>query len=91
MWDIPNVKEAGLNPDRLRWMDGSYTVRGVVKAIGVSQYTVHCWLKNGLIRGTQLGSYMLWKIHLTDEQIESLRKRRRSNSSDRKETNSSEV
>src|SRR5262249_44138623 len=53
MWDIPNVKEAGLNPDRLRWVDGSYTVRGVIDAIGVTKYTVHCWLKNGLIKGTQ--------------------------------------
>lgn len=76
-WSIPNVKEAGLNPDRLRWADGSYSVRGAAIAIGVTKDTIHTWLKRGLIKGTQLGSYMLWKIHLTDEQIKSLRKRRR--------------
>jgi DNA invertase Pin-like site-specific DNA recombinase len=77
-WGIPNVKEAGLNPDRLRWADGSYTIRGVVEAVGVTKGTVHSWLKQGLLKGTQLGTYMLWKIELTDELIESLRKRTRS-------------
>jgi DNA invertase Pin-like site-specific DNA recombinase len=79
-WEIPNVKEAGLNPDRLRWADGSYTVRGVVETIGVTKDTVHGWLKKGLIKGTQLGSYMLWKINLTEAEIKSLRQRARGES-----------
>jgi DNA invertase Pin-like site-specific DNA recombinase len=90
-WGIPNVKDAGLSPDRLRWADGSYSVRGAVAAIGVTKETIHAWLKNGLIKGTHLGSYMLWKIHLTDEQIELLRKRKRSKGGDGNETNSPEA
>ena len=77
-WGIPSAKEEGLEPNRLRWADGSYTISGVVNAVGVSKGTVHSWLEKGIIKGTHTGPYMLWKIDLTDEEILSLRKRARS-------------
>ena len=48
-------------------------MRGVVDAIGVTKSTVHTWLKQGQLRGTHLGAYMLWRIPLTVEQIGTLR------------------
>src|SRR5262249_55841331 len=72
-WGLPNIKARGLMEDRLRWEDGTYTIRGVVDAVGVTKSTVHIWLKQGRIRGTQLGAYMLWRIPLTAEQIGILR------------------
>jgi DNA invertase Pin-like site-specific DNA recombinase len=72
-WGLPNVKAGGLTEDRLRWEDGTYTIRGVVDAVGVTKSTVHIWLQQGRISGTQLGAYMLWRIPLTAEQIGTLR------------------
>jgi hypothetical protein len=72
-WGLPNVKAGGLMEDRLRWEDGTYTIRGVVEAVGVTKSTVHIWLQQGRISGTQLGAYMLWRIPLTEEQIGTLR------------------
>jgi hypothetical protein len=77
MLGIPSAKEEGLESNRLRWADGSYTISGVVKAVGVTKGTVHSWLEKGTIKGTHIGPYMLWKIALTDEEITSLRKRAR--------------
>ncbi|MEE8286979.1 MAG: recombinase family protein [Gammaproteobacteria bacterium] len=72
-WSWPNVKEAGLRPDRLRWDDGAYTMQGVVQVVGVDKSTVHIWLKQGRLIGTHLGPYMPWRIALTQKQIDTLR------------------
>ncbi len=72
-WGWASVKEAGLRPDRLRWDDGAYTIQGAVEALGVTKGTVHDWLKKGRIKGRSLGPYMLWRIDLTPEQIQTLR------------------
>jgi DNA invertase Pin-like site-specific DNA recombinase len=72
-WGLPNIKESGLRPDRLRWDDGAYTIEGVVQAVGVNKTTVHTWLKQGRIQGRHLGPYMLWRIDLTEERISALR------------------
>jgi hypothetical protein len=72
-WGLPNVKAGGLTVDRLRWEDGTYTIRGGVDVVGVTKSTVHTWLKQGRISGTHLGAYMLWRIPLTEEQICTLR------------------
>jgi hypothetical protein len=70
---VPNVKEAGLRPDRLRWDDGAYTMQGVVKALGVTKGTVHTWLKEGLMKGQSLGPSMLWRSDLTPDQRHAFR------------------
>jgi DNA invertase Pin-like site-specific DNA recombinase len=77
-WGIPSAKEEGLEPNRLRWADGSYSISGVVGAVGVTKGTVHHWLKEGIIKGLHPGPYMQWKIALTDEEIVLLRERARS-------------
>jgi len=74
-WGLANIKEGGLRPDRLRWEDGAYTIQGVVQAIGVTKDTVHTWLKQGRLTGTQLGPYMPWRIQLTAEQMHTLQQR----------------
>jgi hypothetical protein len=70
---LPNIKESGLRPDRLRWDDGAYTIAGVVQAVGVNKGTVHTWLELGRMKGWQLGPYMGWHIDLTADQISALR------------------
>jgi hypothetical protein len=70
---LPNVKETGLRPDRLRWDDGAYTIQGAVEARGVTKGTVHDWRKKGLLQGRSLGPYMLWRIDLTPDLIRVLR------------------
>jgi hypothetical protein len=68
-WGLPNLKESGLRPDRLRWDDGASTIAGVVQAVGVNKGTVHTWLELGRLKGWQLGPYMGWHIDLTAEQM----------------------
>jgi hypothetical protein len=72
-WGLPNSKESGLRPDRLRWDDGAYTIAGVVQAVGVNKGTVHTWLELGRMKGWQLGPYMGWHIDLTADQMSALR------------------
>ena len=72
-WGLPNIKESGLRPDRLRWDDGAYTIAGVVQAVGVNKGTVHTWLELGRMKGWQLGPSMGWHIDLTAEQMSALR------------------
>jgi hypothetical protein len=75
LWQIPNAKDTGLEPNRLRWIDGAYTVMGIIEAVGTSKKTVHKWLKQGFITGRRSGSSGLWRIPLTVEMIDSLRER----------------
>ena len=72
-WGVPNLKESGLRPDRLRWDDGAYTIAGVVQAVGVNTGTVHTGLELGRMQGWQLGPYMGWHIDLTADQMSALR------------------
>ena len=72
-WGLPNIKERGLQPDRLRWDDGAYTIAGVVQAVGVNKGTVHTWLELGRMKGWQLGPYMGWHIALTADQMSARR------------------
>jgi len=74
---IANAKEAGLMSDRLRWADGRYTIQGVVAVTGVTKGTVHRWLARGLIQGEHAGRSLLWRIALSEAQIQSLRKHAR--------------
>ena len=76
-WGLLSAKSGDMTADRLRWNDGSYTLRGVMDAVEVSKGTVHRWLKQGRIQATQLGPYMLWRFKLTLEQIRTLRAQKR--------------
>ena len=73
LWSMPSEQADAMTSDRLRWSDGSYTVRGVVQAVGVSKATVHRWLTQGRIEGTHRGPGKLWRMKLTDGQIHALR------------------
>lgn len=70
-WEIPAAKLSCERP--LRWEDGSYSIAGVADVVGVFQGTVYRWLRRGLIQGQQIRKGALWKIPLTDQQINDLR------------------
>jgi hypothetical protein len=72
-WGLPNSKERGLRPDRLRWDDGASTIAGVVQAVGGNKGTVQTWLELGRMKGWQLGPSMGWHIDLTADQMSALR------------------
>lgn len=66
---IAGVHARSEEPVRLRWEDGTYTVEGVARAVGVKAKTVYQWLADGRLQGRQLGAITPWRIPLTEEQI----------------------
>ncbi len=72
-WRLVNVKLGAMTADRLRWDDGAYTIRGVMKTLSVCKTTVHRWRKAGRLQGYQQGPHMPWRFELTSKQIRSLR------------------
>ena len=72
-WDLASVKMGEMTADGLRWTDGTYTIRGVMQAVGVSKDTVHRWRRQGRIQGSRHGPALPWRFKLTPEQIRTLR------------------
>jgi hypothetical protein len=72
-WQVPTVKDNGNDNNPLHWDDGTYSVDGVAKVVGVTLGTVYQWLRKGLVKGQQLTKGMPWKISLTDQEMTSLR------------------
>jgi hypothetical protein len=73
LWGLPSEQTDEMTSDGLRWSDGSYTVRGVMQAVGVSKATVHRWLAQGRLQGGHLGPHRLWRMQLTSSQLQALR------------------
>jgi hypothetical protein len=71
-WQIPAVKTNGKEGNPLRWEDGSYSVEGLAKAVGVSLGTVYKWLHHGRVKGQQVSKAMPWKLLLTQTDITAL-------------------
>jgi excisionase family DNA binding protein len=69
---LPPVIWQQSNPDR--WEDGTYSVQGAAKILGVFPGTVYKWLQTGRLEGHQLRKGTPWKIVLTPEKEESLQK-----------------
>lgn len=77
-WNIPTVKINGSDENPDRWSDGSYSVKGAAKAIGITEQTIFKWLRNGRLMGEQLAKGMPWRVKLSRKQIlESSRQVRR--------------
>jgi DNA invertase Pin-like site-specific DNA recombinase len=74
-WGIATVKINGTAPNPPRWPDGSYSVRGVADAIGVTAQTVFKWIGARLLSGEQMAKGMPWKVAMPDERITALRAR----------------
>jgi hypothetical protein len=72
-WSIPTVKINGVEPNPARWPDGSYSIQGAAKALGITAQTVFKWLKRGRLSGHQLVKGMPWQITLNEEDIPELR------------------
>jgi DNA invertase Pin-like site-specific DNA recombinase len=70
-WGLAAVKPNGPHP--ARWEDGTYSVEGAARAIGVFPGTIHKWLKTGRLKGHQLQKGSPWKIFLTPEGINELK------------------
>ena len=72
-WAIPTVKINGAQPNPPRWADGSYSVQGMVVALGVTAQTVFKWLRRGRLKGRQLRKGMPWQIDVAENHIAELK------------------
>lgn len=55
------------------WPDGSYSIKGAAKALGITGQTVFKWLKKGRLQGRQLTKGQPWQVDLTEQQIAQFR------------------
>jgi len=74
-WGIHTVKINGSGANPLRWPDGTFSIQGAAKALGITAQTVFDYLDRGLLSGRQLAKGQPWQIDLSDEQINQLRAR----------------
>jgi uncharacterized protein (DUF4415 family) len=68
---LPTVVHQGFIPDR--WEDGTYSVYGAAKELGVFKGTIYTWIYGGRLQAQQLGKGTPWKIHLDEEKIAALK------------------
>jgi len=64
---LPSVIHQGCIPDR--WEDGTYSVYGAAKLLGVFKGTIYTWIYSGRLQAQQVGKGTPWKICLDDEKI----------------------
>jgi DNA invertase Pin-like site-specific DNA recombinase len=67
---LPTVVHQGFIPDR--WDDGTYSVYGAAKALGVFKSTIYTWIYGGRLQSWQVGKGTPWKIVLNEEKIAEL-------------------
>ncbi len=72
-WNIRTVKINGIDYNPVRWPDGSYSIKGAAKVLGITEQTVFKWLEKGRLQGRQLTKGQPWQVDLTEEQITLLR------------------
>jgi DNA invertase Pin-like site-specific DNA recombinase len=72
-WNIRTVKLNGVDFNPARWPDGSYSIHGAAKALGITEQTVFKWLKKGRLQGRQLTKGQPWQVDLTEQQITQFR------------------
>lgn len=72
-WNLPAAKPNG--PCPARWEDGTYSVEGAAAVLGVHSSTIYKWLRQGQLKGDQLGKGLPWKIPLTKNEIAVWRER----------------
>jgi DNA invertase Pin-like site-specific DNA recombinase len=68
-WGIPTVKINGKEHNPLQWPDGTYSIEGAARKLGVFPGTIYKWLHEGQLTGTQLAKGMPWKVQLTQEDM----------------------
>jgi len=68
---LPSVIHQGFIPDR--WEDGTYSVEGASKELGVIRGTIYTWIYGGRLQAQQVGKGTPWKIFLDEEKIGSLK------------------
>jgi excisionase family DNA binding protein len=64
---LPSVIHQGFTPER--WEDGTYSVEGAAKKLGVFKGTIYTWIYGGRLEAQQVGKGTPWKIYLDDEKI----------------------
>lgn len=70
---LPSVIHQGFTPDR--WEDGTYSVEGAAKELGVFKGTIYTWLYAGHLQAQQVGKGTPWRIFLDEERIAALKSR----------------
>jgi DNA invertase Pin-like site-specific DNA recombinase len=70
-WGLSAVRSKGPYP--MQWEDGTYSVPGAAKVLGVSRNAIFKWLRSGRLQGHQVTKGMPWRIELTEEQISALK------------------
>jgi DNA invertase Pin-like site-specific DNA recombinase len=68
---LPTVIHQGFIPDR--WEDGTYSVYGAAKELGVFKGTIYTWIYGGRLQAQQVGKGTPWKIRLDEEKITALK------------------
>ncbi|MCI0337694.1 MAG: hypothetical protein L0226_08965 [Acidobacteria bacterium] len=69
LWGIRANRAYEGGHNRQRWDDGTYSIQGVMAAIGVHKSTVYFWLQQGLLDAKQSAKGTPWKVALSEEQI----------------------
>lgn len=73
---LPSVIPQGFVPER--WEDGTYSVEGAAKVVGVFKGTIYTWIYGGRLQAHQVSKGTPWKISLDEEKIASLQARLKS-------------
>lgn len=84
-WNIRTAKINGVEPNPLRWPDGSYSVQGAADVLGITPQTVFKWLRDGRLQGHQLKKGQPWQITLRTREIRALRTQVQRSSRSKKE------
>jgi excisionase family DNA binding protein len=69
-WGLVTVVAQGSLPDR--WEDGSYSINGIAKRVGVFPGTVYHWVRSGRVEAHQLVKGTPWRIDLDDQKVAEL-------------------
>jgi uncharacterized protein YndB with AHSA1/START domain len=73
-FQVPASKENGKDPNPPCWRDGTYSIQGLAKAVGVAVGAVYHWARRGHVRGHQSARGRPWKLSITPADIEDLKR-----------------
>lgn len=69
-WGLLSVIYQGFLPDQ--WEDGTYSINGAAKLVGVYPGTIISWIKSGRLEAHQVTKGTPWQVFLDDQKVASL-------------------
>jgi DNA invertase Pin-like site-specific DNA recombinase len=66
-WGLITVVPQGSLPDL--WEDGSYSIMGAAKRVGVFPGTVYHWVRSGRVEAKQVAKGTPWRIYLDEQKV----------------------